>query len=55
MGIYYSSQEYSQMEKSLNKIIKSKDKEIEKLRKQNEQLKEDYKVLLETATEHVTE
>ena len=39
------------MKNSLERIIKSQEKEISKLKNENKQLKVDYDVLLETASE----
>ena len=48
---FYSKQEFNQMKRSLERVINSQKKEIEKLKNQNKSLKEDYEILLETASE----
>lgn len=51
MNIFYSKKEYDEMVKRYNKKIKSLESQVAKLEKRIEKYKEDYNILLETATE----
>lgn len=51
MEIYYTKKEYNEMVKRYEKKIKSLESQVNKLEAKVKQYKEDYDVLLETATE----
>lgn len=51
MNTFYSKQEFNKMKSSLERVIKALEKENAKLKLQNRQLKVDYDILLETASE----
>jgi len=52
---YYSKREYNQMKKSLENKIKLLSKKVDNLTKELKKTKDDYEVLLNTATEEVVE
>ena len=55
MEMYYSKQEYNRMKNTLERKIKSLEKKVENLTNKLKVANEDYNILLETASEHVTE
>lgn len=52
---YYTKREYNQMRNALERKINSLNKKIESLTKELKEVKEDYEILLTTATEKVDE
>ena len=48
---YYSRQEYNKMKRELEKKANLLNKKVESLTKELKKVKEDYRILLETATE----
>lgn len=55
MEMYVLKSEYKTLEKSLTRRIKELEKQLARSEKRLKQVTEDYNILLETATEHVTE
>lgn len=53
MEVYYTKKEYNEMKNRLTKQVKKLTAENEKLKNQLKEEKENYKVLLESATEEV--
>lgn len=53
METFYNKKEYNEMKNTLTKKCKALESKVAKLTAENAKLKEDYKVLLATATEVV--
>lgn len=53
METYYTKREYNEMKSALNKKCKVLETKVEKLTEELKELKKDYAVLLETASEKV--
>lgn len=51
MNVYYTKKDYDEMKNRLSKQLKAANAKVEKLTAEVKKLKEDYAVLLETATE----
>lgn len=51
MEVYYTKKEFNEMKNRLTKQLKTANAKIEKLEAKVKELKKDYEVLLETATE----